>query len=451
MTSTFSLTDKQKEAQKVLSGKATHICLFGGSRSGKTFLLIRNTVARAIKAKGSRHGVFRFRLNAARTTLFGQTLPKVMKTCFPGLEHESNKSEAVVTLPNKSTIIFGGLDDKERCEKVLGDEYATLYLNECSQIPYESRNMVLTRLAQRVEQNIPGVPDKLLKTRFYYDMNPPPKSHWTYKLFILRVDPETGITLPDPSNYESFKMNPADNAHNLDADYLNSLQNMSARNRRRFWDGEFADSNPNGLFDINDIDKWRVTHESPPQMVRVVVAVDPSGSGDVDNADNDAIGIVVAGLGVDGNCYVMDDCTVKAGPATWGRIATSAFDRHGADVIVGEINYGGAMVNSVIQASRPRTNFKQVTASRGKSVRAEPFSALYEQGKIRHIGYFRELEDELEGFSTYGYVGDKSPNRADALIWALTELFPGVLRTNQNELPVFNPKMIRNSTGWMNR
>lgn len=447
----FELTPKQKEAQLVLAGKEKHICLFGGSRSGKTFLLTRNVVMRAIKAPGSRHGIFRFRFNSVKTTIFGQTLPKVMRLCFPGLEYEQNKSEAYITLENKSTIVCAGLDDAERAEKVLGDEFATVYLNECSQIPYESRNKVLTRLAQRVEQNIPGTEPRLMRTRFYYDMNPPSKEHWTYKLFVLKVDPESRVTLPDADAYTCFKMNPVDNATNIDADYIELLKNMSARNRRRFYDGDFADSNPNALFDINDIDKWRVTHELPPQMVRVVVAVDPSGSGDVDNADNDAIGIVVCGLGMDGNAYVMDDCTVKAGPATWGRIATSAFDRHAADVVVGEINYGGAMVNAVIQAARPRTNFKQVTASRGKSVRAEPFSALYEQGKIRHIGYFRELEEELEGFSTYGYTGDKSPNRADALIWALTELFPGILRTNAAPELVFNPQMLRGGSRWMGR
>ncbi len=378
-------------------------------------------------------------------------MPKVMRLCFPGLEYEQNKSEAYITLENKSTIVCAGLDDAERAEKVLGDEFATVYLNECSQIPYESRNKVLTRLAQRVEQNIPGTEPKLMRTRFYYDMNPPSKEHWTYKLFCLKVDPESRVRLPDADAYTCFKMNPVDNASNIDADYIELLKNMSARNRKRFYDGDFADSNPNALFDINDIDKWRVTNELPPQMVRVVVAVDPSGSGDVDNADNDAIGIVVCGLGTDGNAYVMDDCTVKAGPATWGRIATSAFDRHAADVVVGEINYGGAMVNAVIQAARPRTNFKQVTASRGKSVRAEPFSALYEQGKIRHIGYFRELEEELEGFSTYGYTGDKSPNRADALIWALTELFPGILRTNSTPELLFNPQRLRGGSRWMGR
>jgi phage terminase large subunit-like protein len=162
-------------------------------------------------------------------------------------------------------------------------------------------------------------------------------------------------------------------------------------------------------------------------MVRVVVGVDPSGADDVDNADNDEIGIVAGGLGTDGNAYLLEDCTVKAGPATWGRVATTAYDRLEADAIVAEQNFGGAMVKHVIQTARPRTLVKMVTASRGKVVRAEPFSALYETGKVRHVGDFPELEDEMTAFSTAGYTGPKSPNRADAWFWVLAELFGGIV------------------------
>ncbi len=105
-------------------------------------------------------------------------------------------------------------------------------------------------------------------------------------------------------------------------------------------------------------------------------------------------------------------------------------------MIVGEANYGGDMVRMVVHAARPRTPFKKVTASRGKVVRAEPISALYEQGKVRHVGQFAELEDELSAFSTVGYLGDRSPNRADAAIWALSELFPGVIKGAKPEKPV---------------
>jgi len=328
---------------------------------------------------------------------------------------------------DKSQIWIGGLDDKERTEKVLGTEFATVYLNECSQIPWQSVGLVITRLAQVCQTKIQGQEPKELARKMYFDCNPPSKGHWTYKLFVQHVDPDTRLPLHQPYQHAWLQINPSDNQANLPSDYIKTLEGLSARLQKRFLKGEFGDATPNALFADETIDKWRHLYGELPDLQRIVVAVDPSGSGDTDNADNDAIGIVVAGLGTDGNAYVLEDCTVKAGPKVWGNIATTAFDRHQADVIVGEINYGGAMVEHVIQASRPRTNYKQVTASRGKVVRAEPFSALYEQGKIRHVGYFRELEDELSAFSTMGYTGQNSPNRADALIWALTELFPGIV------------------------
>jgi len=125
-------------------------------------------------------------------------------------------------------------------------------------------------------------------------------------------------------------------------------------------------------------------------------------------------------------------------------MAVSAFDRHKADVIVGETNYGGAMVEAVIQAARPKTNFKAVSATRGKVVRAEPFASLYEQGKIRHVGRFADLEEELSGFASNGYTGSKSPNRADAWIWVLTELFPGMLRNREKDKAKLQTRPINN-------
>lgn len=439
---TFRLTARQQEAQSVLAGEAKHIMLFGGSRSGKTFLLIRNVVMRALKSPGSRHVVFRYRFNSVKAAVIQDTFPKVMSLAFPGVPYKLDKTDWFATFPNGAQLWFGGLDDKERAEKILGMEFATIYLNECSQIPYESRNLAMTRLAQSVEQVFDGAERGPLRPRVYYDENPPSKGHWSYRLFVQKADPETRTALPKPDEYAWFKINPVDNTENIAGDYLETLGSMSARMRKRFLEGEFGDETPGGLFHDEVIDTWRVIDGVVPEMVRVVVAVDPSGSGDADNADNDAIGIVVAGLGIDGNAYVLEDCTVKAGPATWGRVATTAFDRHGADVVVGEINYGGAMVGSTIQTARPRTPFKQVTATRGKAVRAEPFSALYEQGKVRHVGRFAELEDELTSFTIYGYTGGGSPNRADAAIWALAELFPALVRPKKQDAgPVSIPSL----------
>jgi phage terminase large subunit-like protein len=436
------LTAKQEQAQLVLSGPATHLLLEGGSRSGKTFLLTRNVAMRAIKAPKSRHAIFRFRFNACKASIVLDTFPRVMELCFPNVDYHVDKSDWFARMSGDSEIWFGGLDDKERTEKVLGQEHATIYLNEASQIPLESRNLAVTRLAQKVNQVIDGKASPL-KPRMYYDLNPPSKAHWAYRMFVEKVDPETRIALPNPGDYARFRINPEDNAANISDGYLDTLKSLSARLQRRFLQGEWADANPSALFHETDMDKWRVIGGNLPDFVRVVIGVDPSGSGDTDNADNDAIGIVVGALGADGNAYLLEDCTVKAGPATWAKVATSAFDRHSADCVVGEQNYGGAMVQHTIQTARPRTTYKPVTATRGKVVRAEPFSALYEQGKVRHVGDFPLLEDELCAFSTNGYTGEGSPNRADAWVWVLAELFPALVKAKTVEKPA--PPPVRRS------
>jgi predicted phage terminase large subunit-like protein len=164
-----------------------------------------------------------------------------------------------------------------------------------------------------------------------------------------------------------------------------------------------------------------------------VVGVDPSGTR---GGDGDYSGIVVVGLGLDGQAYVLEDASVRAPPSIWGRNVVTAVDRHGADCIVIETNFGGAMVEQVVRSAASveglRCRFKEVTASRGKAVRAEPISALYEQGKVHHVGAFTELEDEMLSFTTAGYVGQGSPDRADAMIWALTEIFPKVVSSTAN-------------------
>lgn len=448
----FAFTQKQLEAQAVLAGGATHNMLYGGSRSGKTFLHVRNIVLRALKAPGSHHCILRFRFNHLKASVILGTFPKVMKLCFPGVKYTLSKTDWYVTFPNQSELWFGGLDDKERVEKILGQEYSTMLFNEASQIPRASRDTAITRLAELAETITVGSDGEemvgLLKPRAFYDCNPTNKNHWTYREFIKKEDPETRQPLPDATDYAYFKMNPEDNKVNLTEGYLKTLGNLNVRMRKRFRDGDFADATPNALFTDEHIDKWRVLTGKLPDMQRIVVGVDPSGADDVLNTDADAIGIVVGGLGIDGNAYLLDDCTVKAGPKIWSSIVASAFDRHEADLVVAEVNYGGAMVKHTVLTARPRTPVKMISATRGKHIRAEPFSALYEDGKIRHVGVFQDLEDELTSFSTAGYTGPNSPNRADAWIWVLSELFPGLLKQKPVEEEVELPDY--SSESWMN-
>jgi len=442
----FTLTSKQKEALKVLGSDATHILLYGGSRSGKTFLLVRAIVIRAIASAESSHVILRYRFNQAKTKIGLKTFPEVMSLCFPDIEYGIDKTDWYFTLPNGSTIWLGGLDEKERTEKILGEEHSTIYLNECSQIPYSSRNLALTRLAQKTTYTYGGKTNEL-RLKMFYDCNPPTIAHWSYKLFFDHTEP-TSKQLLDKSLFANMQMNPVDNLENLADNYLGTLNQLPARQKVRFLDGNFSSLGGDYLWNIEDLEKWR-TFKDIPDMQRIVVAIDPSGvENDDEDAVGDAIGIIVAGLGTDGNGYVIEDLTIKASPKTWGEIAVQAYDRHKADCIVAEGNYGGAMVEYVIQTARPRTPYKKVTATRGKVVRAEPIAALAETGKIRHAGNFNDLEDELCSFTARGYMGEDSPNRADAYVWAFTELFDQIVTEPYEEAPAYNA-YAGGATGWM--
>lgn len=212
-----------------------------------------------------------------------------------------------------------------------------------------------------------------------------------------------------------------DNAANLPAATIAQLRERYEGTRlgRQELHAEVLDDVPGALWSRAMIDGARVS--AAPQLARIVVAVDPSGNSGGDDAADD-IGIVVAARGMDGRGYVLADWTCDLSPAGWGRRVIEAFDNFRADKIVAERNFGGAMVESVIKATRKTAPVKLVTASRGKVQRAEPIAALYEQGRVSHIGVLAELEDQLMCFTGDGYVGNGSPDRADALVWALTEL-----------------------------
>lgn len=422
----FTFTDKQREAWSLLGSPAKHVMLAGGSRSGKTFLIARALTMRALAARRSRHAVLRLRFSAVKTSVVLDTFPKMMELCYPSIDYDLSKTDWYARFPNDAELWFVGLDDKDRTEKILGREFATLFFNECSQIPLTSINTALTRLSQKCDAEIDGR-SRPLRLKAFYDENPPSQAHWSYKQFVRKLEPEGGKTLAEPDNYAMMYLNPGDNVANLPGDYLKSLAALPARMRLRFLEGKFADVTTGALWSVELIDKQRVLQDLP-DMQRVIVAVDPSGSGDTDNAGNDDIGIVVVGLGIDGRAYVLEDATCKAGPSVWGRVVATCYERHQADGIVAEKNFGGDMVRHVIKTALPNASVKLVTASRGKVVRAEPISALTEQGKVRFAGTFPELEEELVSMTTRGYMGENSPNRADAFVWGVSEIFPGVTR-----------------------
>ena len=280
----------QEHARRLLEGPQRYSCLAGGTRSGKTFLIVQSIVFRALSAPDSRHAILRFHANAARASIALDTLPNVMRLCFPGTKLKERRQDGFFELPNKARIWIGGLDDKERVEKILGLEYVSIFLNEASQIPYASALVAFTRLAQ----SVPG-----LMQRAYVDLNPTTKAHWSNLLFGDKRDPVSMQLLADPENYARAFLNPPDNAANLSKQFLTSLANLPERQRKRFFEGVYVDELDGALWSYEVIESTRCAPDDILEEKRasVVVALDPSGASGRDDLGADEIGLIVAARG----------------------------------------------------------------------------------------------------------------------------------------------------------
>ncbi|MHA6262186.1 DNA-packaging protein, partial [Arenibacterium sp. CAU 1754] len=215
------------------------------------------------------------------------------------------------------------------------------------------------------------------------------------------------------------------NRANLAASFLEEVRARYAGTRlgRQELDGVLLSDLEGALWSGDMLDRARCA--DVPELGRIVVALDPS----VTSGENaDACGIVVAGAVMQGPpqdwcAYVLADCTVKgAGPVGWARAAIAAMETHGAERLVAEVNQGGQLVEEVLRQVDPLVPYKAVHAARGKVARAEPVAALYEQGRVRHLDGLEALEDQMGQMTARGYEGQGSPDRVDALVWALHEL-----------------------------
>jgi phage terminase large subunit len=225
----FKPTAIQRKALTLLKSGAKHILLFGGSRSGKTTVLVMAVIYRALRFAGSRHLICRYRAKDARSSVMRETLlPRlddtVGKNGYTYLAHES-----MITLFNGSEIWIGGLGDREQADKILGHEYNTIYFNEISQLSYAAVTTAYSRLAMRIEG---------CKNLFYYDCNPGSPLHWAYKIFVLKRQFLTGEQLEKPELYQSMLLNPEDNKENLPEDYIaDILDVLPEKQKSRFRDG----------------------------------------------------------------------------------------------------------------------------------------------------------------------------------------------------------------------
>lgn len=244
-------------------------------------------------------------------------------------------------------------------------------------------------------------------------LNPTDQNHWIFKRFFG----EKGDERRDDTLY--IKSSYLDNLPNLDDSFIKRAEEIKEKNQRKFANvfmGEWLKDVDGALWSFQMLhDAKKVPNLGDHE--RIVVALDPAVTS---NENSSETGIVVAGKTSTGRYVVLEDASGIYSPLEWGSKAIHLYDKYRADCIIGEVNNGGDLVESNVRALRKDINFQQVRATRGKVKRAEPIAALYEQGKVFHLSKFTELEEQMTTYT--GQEGEKSPDRLDALVWALTEL-----------------------------
>ncbi len=213
------------------------------------------------------------------------------------------------------------------------------------------------------------------------------------------------------------------NAQNLAPSFLSAIAQRydGTRLGRQELEGEILEEREDALWNRRSLDNGRVANA--PKLTRIVVALDPPVTS---TKTSDACGLVVAGLGVNGQGYILADRSLeRASPLSWAEAAVEAFHHFEADRLVAEVNQGGDLVETVIRQVDPTLPIKKIHARRGKWLRAQPVAALYEQGRVHHVGGFDKLEDEMVNFGTDGLTSGHSPDRLDALVYAVSELMLG--------------------------
>jgi phage terminase large subunit-like protein len=425
----ITLTPVQWDARTLIGAKEVSL-LYGGSRSGKTYLAVRSIMLRAVASPGSWHLILRSIHKDCKASIFKKTIPDVIKNepeLFGAFQQNKSDSEWYIDFGNNviSKIICTGLND-DRIESILGNEYATIYFNEASQITYDVYETVGTRLAQKCYYTKPNGKRYALRNKIIVDCNPPGKKHWIYKLFFLKVNPESNEKLADAHLYGVIRLNPKDNIKNIAKGYVKRLQSMSAKKRKRFLHGEFTDDIEGALWKQEWIDnarsKWIIKEKRYhcPDLDKIVVAIDPAVTAK-STSDDTALVVMGAKYHADhADFYLLKAVAGKYRPAQWAKIALNLYDQFEANEIIGEANNGGDLVERNITAERYNAPVKLVRASRGKAIRAEMPASLTENGHVHFVGMFPSLEEELTGWVPDS--GDPSPNLLDAFVWGTNGL-----------------------------
>jgi phage terminase large subunit-like protein len=294
---------------------------------------------------------------------------------------EFRSSDMLARLVNGSEVMFRSADDPDRLR---GPNIGWFWLDEAAMMGVDVWNIMLGRLRE--------APGRAWLT------TTPRGDNWIYDRWVRKALP----------GYAMIRSSSRDNPF-LPPDFIANLESAyTSRFARQEIEGEFLLDVPGALWKRAELDAHRV--QSARVFSRVVVGVDPKASAEADSET----GIIVMGLAQDGRGYVLADYSIDGTPEQWAQRVAYAYEQHSADRVIVEVNQGGDMVSSVLRATGVRLPIQTVRAARGKYTRAEPIAALYEQGKVVHVGVHSALEDQLCTWTP----GDSSPDRLDALCWA---------------------------------
>ncbi len=378
--------------------------VLGGRGAGKT-----RAGAEWIRAKALGLAPFA-NAPASRIALVGETLGDVRHVMIEGVSgllaiHGNDErprfepSKMQLTWPNGAIAqAFGG----DNPESLRGPQFDTAWIDELTKWREPEHGWDMLQFGLRL-----GDPPQMVVTTT-------PKA--LPLLTKIIADPATVVT----------RSKTYDNAANLAPAFIKEISRRYSGTAlaRQELDGEIVDMRAGSLWRRDWINAHRVN--AIPDLKSIVVAVDPPVSA---TASSDACGIIVVGLGPDNRAYVISDRTVQGRePHIWARAAVAAYQEFEADRIVAEINQGGDLVVSVLRQIDPGVAVQKVRATRGKWLRAEPVAALYAEGRVSHVGTYPQLEDQMCAFGADGLASGRSPDRLDALVWALTSLLLGTSR-----------------------
>ncbi|BAI95682.1 MULTISPECIES: phage terminase large subunit [Sphingobium] len=393
----------------------TWLLIYGNRRGGKSIAILYYIFMRCLLYAGSTHLIVRRTRTACESSLWRQTLNWMLDhmadpSGAPLREKvKLNSSDLIAYFDNGSYIMFDGLDEN-RLDKVLGTEYQTIWMNEVSEFDWSDVQQLAGCLNGSPTHNDNGLP---IVRKMVFDCNPRFESDWDCKVFRDGQNPVNNQPLNDVQKYGKVKV------QNVDEEYLAIYANADPRTRARYLDGDWSAQNDNAIFDLDNFERNRRFGIFAKDLERIVIGVDPASKS---KKESDLTGIIVAGMLKD-EAYILADLTGKYTPEQVAQKVTEAFDTYQADSIIVETNNGGDWIENGLRQYAPNLPVKQVTASRGKLTRAEPIALIYAQDKVHHVGHnLSELETQMYEFGMERGAA-KSPDRMDALVWALWYLF----------------------------